>query len=230
MLVVLLEWGCAFHSRDAIVYHDFNYPSPERESRATIPDTVMVYRFLIADTVDMSSLVVSQSDGKNEPLALHRWQENPADMVTELVLRDLANSGLFEKTVDQLSSARYRYALEGTIHNLQGLVKDGKASALVDAEVTLTDFEAPPGENKNVMKRRYRIQRPSVDLSPDAIVRALNLAVKELSERIRADVRGSVEHRERARLHNGTGRVPDERLSTPFPNIRSRILGDAVQT
>jgi ABC-type uncharacterized transport system auxiliary subunit len=214
MLVVLLEWGCALHSGDAIVYHAFNYPSPERDSRPTISDTLMVYRFLIADTVDMRSLVVSQSDGKNQSLMLHRWQENPADMVTELVLRDLANSGLFEKTVDQLSSARYRYALEGTIHSLQGLVKDGKASALVEAEVTLTDFEAPTGVNKNLMKRRYRVQRPSADPSPAAIVRALNLAVKELSERIRADVRGSVENPARASLHDESGHRTQPKL--PF--------------
>lgn len=193
MLVVLLEWGCALHTRDAMMYHTFNYPSPERDSKATIPETLMVYRFLVADTVDLRSLVVSRTQGKGESVVLHRWQESPADMITELVLRDLANAGPFAKTVDQLSPSRYRYAVEGTIFNLQGVVKDGKANAVIDAEVTLTDFEPPPGGNKNLMKRRYRIQQPTEDLSPKAIVRALNLAVKELSERIRADISTSME-------------------------------------
>ena len=89
----------------------------------------MIYRFLPASSVDIDTLVVSQSPGTEKSALLHRWEDNPADMITELVLRDLDSSGLFEKTVDQLSSARYRYALEGIIRNLQGTVTDGEGES-----------------------------------------------------------------------------------------------------
>lgn len=64
-------------------------------------------------------------------------------MVTDLLLRDLQQSGPFENVVDQLSHARYRYALEGTIRRLHGLMKGGKPFASLEVETTLTDFEAP---------------------------------------------------------------------------------------
>jgi ABC-type uncharacterized transport system auxiliary subunit len=143
--------------------------------------------------VDIDTLVVSQASGTEKSALLHRWEENPADMITELVVRDLDSAGLFQKTVDQLSSARYRYALEGTIRNLQGIVADGKGKALIAVEASLTDFEARMGADKNLLKKLYKIEIPSQDAMPDSIIKALNLAVKEFSERLRADIRAALE-------------------------------------
>lgn len=191
-LIVVLA-GCALRARDTITYHTFDYPSPTRETRPPIRETLMVYRFLPASSVDIDSLAVSQSSGTEKSALLHRWEENPADMITELLVRDLDNSGLFEKTVDQLSSARYRYALEGTIRNLQGMATEGKGKALLEVEVTLTDFEASAGKEKNLIKKLYRIEIPSQDATPDSIIKALNLAVKEFSDRLRTDIRAATE-------------------------------------
>jgi ABC-type uncharacterized transport system auxiliary subunit len=191
-LIVILA-GCALRSREMITYHAFDYPSPVKETQPPIPGTLMIYRFLPASSVDIDTLVVSQSPGTEKSALLHRWEDNPADMITELVLRDLDSSGLFEKTVDQLSSARYRYALEGIIRNLQGTVTDGKGKALIAIEATLIDFEARMGMKKTLLKKLYKIEIPSQDATPDSIIKALNLAVKEFSERLRYDIRAAVE-------------------------------------
>lgn len=191
-LIVVLA-GCALWSREMITYHAFDYTSPVKETQLTIPGTLMVYRFLPAPSVNIDSLVVSQSSGTEKIALLHRWEDNPADMITELVLRDLDRSGLFEKSVDQLSSARYRYALEGIIRDLQGIVTDGKGKALIAIEATLIDFEARVGMEKILLKKLYKIEIPSQDATPDSIIKALNLAVKEFSDRLRDDIRAAVE-------------------------------------
>jgi ABC-type uncharacterized transport system auxiliary subunit len=191
-LVAILA-GCAFTSREIITYHAFDYPSPVKETQPPIPGTLMIYRFLPASSVDIDTLTVSQSSGDEKSALLHRWEDNPADMITELVLRDLHSSGLFEKTVDQFSSARYRYALEGIIRNLQGTITDGKGKALLDVEATLIDFEARVGMEKYLLKKLYKIEIPSQDATPDSIIKALNVAVKEFSERLRDDIRAALE-------------------------------------
>ena len=88
-----------------IAYHAFDYPAPAKETNPPIPGTLMVYRFLTAPSVDIDTLVISQSSGAEKSARLHHWEDNPADMITELVVRDLDSSGLFEKTVDQMSSS-----------------------------------------------------------------------------------------------------------------------------
>ncbi len=180
--------GCAIWSGNVVRYHIIDYPTPKKQSESQIPDTLMVYRFLLADTVDIHHLVVTTTDEESETVPLQRWELDPSDMVTELIQRDLEASGMFKKTVDQWSNARYRYALEGTIQKLEGTIRNGKAAAVLDVEATLTDFESPLGAKKNIMKKEYSIEVPSVDSKPVSIVRAVNLAVRELSERIRADI------------------------------------------
>jgi ABC-type uncharacterized transport system auxiliary subunit len=148
----------------------------------------MVLRFLPTSSVDIDSLVISQSS-KTEKSALHHWDENPAAMITELLVRDLDSSGLFEKTVDQLSSARYSYALEGTIRDLQGIIQDGKGKAVIEVEATLT----PVGRDKNLLKKLYKIEVPLPDTTPNSIIKGLDLGVKELSEGLRKDIRAALE-------------------------------------
>lgn len=185
--VCLLD-GCAVTSKD-IVYHSFKYPSPVKQETLSIPETLMVYQFLLDRSVDTYSLVITESSGNEKFFQLHRWEENPADMMTELVQRDLHSSGLFERTVDQQSNAKYRYALEGNIRTLQGLIKDGKGSAVIVVDVNLTDFEARPGAQKTLLKKTYNIDVPSNGTDPDSIIKSLNIGIKEFSDRLRTDLR-----------------------------------------
>jgi len=191
LILLVISSGCAFLGRDAIVYHAFDYPSPQinADSGPISSDTLMVYKFLLGPSVDIDSLVISSSSGKERLVSFHQWRDNPAHMITELLLRDVANSGLFARTVDQMSTARYRYALEGIIRNLQGLVSDEKGTALIEVNVKLIDFESPFGTRKDLLRKSYRIEVPSVDTEPGSIAKALNTAVGELSQELRQDLR-----------------------------------------
>jgi ABC-type uncharacterized transport system auxiliary subunit len=211
-LIVVLA-GCAVRHRELIAYHALEYPAPAKETNSPIPGTLMVYRFLPASSVDIDVLVISQSSGAEKPTLQH-WEDNPAEMITELVVRDFDSSGLFEKTVDQLSTARYRYALEGTIRSFRGSIEDGKGKALLAIEATLTDFEARVGVDKNVLKKLYKIEVPTQSTKPDSIIKGLDLAVKEFSELLRNDIRAAFE----SKAHEAAAkRVPSEP-----PRSRSR--------
>jgi len=189
MILFFMLAGCAFRSQDAITYHSFDYPAPAKENEASVPETIMVYNFVLDSSVEIHALEISYSKGGEKTIIKHRWQDNPADMITDLVLRDLSGSGLFQKAIDQLGTARYRYALEGTIRKLQGIVQNDKASALYEIEATLIDFDAHAGKNKNLLKKTYKLEIPAKDDKPDSIVAALNQGIKEFSSQLRNDIR-----------------------------------------
>jgi ABC-type uncharacterized transport system auxiliary subunit len=187
--LVVFAPGCTLKNREAVIYHALDYRSPEKESKATVPETLMMYQFLLDDSVDNDWLVVPDAPGGEESAQRHRWHENPADMITELIMRDIENSGLFVRTIDQSSSSHYRYALEGTVKKFRGTISGGKATALLEVEATLTDFDPPPGKSKTLLSRVYRIEVPSKEKVAEALVKALNEAAKQLSERIRGDIK-----------------------------------------
>jgi ABC-type uncharacterized transport system auxiliary subunit len=184
--------GCSIATRDIVNYHSFSYPPPASISQSPAPGTLMIYRFLLDPSIERNFLVVNRDKGKNSSMTYHRWSESPADMITDLIQRDLSNSGLFRRVVGQLSSDRYRYALEGKIRELRGETKEGKSAAIVAVQAELTDFGVPLGGEKQLMEERYRVVMPCKNSSPPAIVRGLNAAVKELSKRLRNDIRDSL--------------------------------------
>lgn len=196
---VILLSGCAVMSREATMYHSFSYPVPTRSEPATVPETLMIYRFLLKPGVDADFLIVSDALKKEAPAGAHRWSRSPADMISDLIERDLAGAGIFENTVGQFSNARYRYALEGSVLDMRGVRAGDKTTARLTVEATLTDFGVPLGADKTILKRSYRIEVPSKDASPAAIVEALNVAVRQFSQKLRADIASAL------RSTGGTG-------------------------
>jgi ABC-type uncharacterized transport system auxiliary subunit len=222
--LIIFAGGCSLKTREAVKYHALDYPAPVKESGLPIRETLMVYRFLLDPSVDIYSLVLAHSKGGDESMLLHRWKDNPGDMITELVLRDIESSGLFERVVDQVSNARYRYALDGTVRRLQGIATGGKVFAAIEAEATLTDFDAPRGGQKAIMKQSYKIERTSEDSTADAVVRALNTAVQEFSAKLRGDIKAAMEKEVPA------GKPRMKRKTTPGAPEKERLatLGQSV--
>ena len=218
--IAMLFQGCGLTARDAITYHTFHYPAPSRGVPSPAPGTLMIYRFLLNPSVETGFLVVARPKGKARPLTYQRWAHNPADMITDLVQRDIADAGLFSKTVGQSSNDRYRYALEGTVQELGGKVSQGKTYAVVHLHATLTDFGVPLGIDKTLMEREYRIAKPCKDSSPGGIIDGLNRAVKELSMRLRSDIRAAL--KASGRIPAEAGGVSDDVVRTGGKGKRSR--------
>jgi ABC-type uncharacterized transport system auxiliary subunit len=209
-LAALVVTACALITREAVMYHSFNYPVPTRNRTAPAAGAIMVYRFLMGPSVDTQYLLVSQPAQEKKPVRYHRWSRNPADMITRLIERDLERSGLFEKAIDQASTAPYRYALEGEITDLRGIMTEEQTLAAVDAKVALIDFEAPIGSDKTRLERQYEIRYPCKSSKPADIVAGLNEAVGELSRKLRADIRKQL-------ALGPSNEAEDEKTDTPLP-------------
>jgi ABC-type uncharacterized transport system auxiliary subunit len=180
--------GCALWNTDAVVFHAINYPAPKANREHRIPETIMVYRLLMDSKVDSHYLAISNLKGKARSVSGYAWVQDPSEMLTELVTRDLESSGLFEKAIDQTSNLPYRYGLEGQLKKFEGVINNGKGTGLIQAEVRLIDFEHQSAGNSELIKKLYIIEVPSVDTKPESIVKALDKASMDLSEKIRNDV------------------------------------------
>jgi ABC-type uncharacterized transport system auxiliary subunit len=186
---VLFVTGCAMSLTDKAVYYSLNYPAPTgvKEERSVIPDTLMIYKFLVAPDVDVDTIVVKSQAGK-EIARGERWQENPADTITDLLIRDFQDANIFSNTINQLSDAKYRYALEGILSTMEGRERGGKVNAVLEIEITLIDFEPRLGGKKVILNRRYKVEVPAKDSRSESLVSGFNQGLKQFSERLRADV------------------------------------------
>ncbi len=188
--------SCAMSLTDKTVYYSLSYPSPvvEKEQRTPIADTLMIYKFLVSPEVDVDTIVVRSQAGK-EIARGERWEENPADTITDLLIRDFKDSNIFADTVSQISDAKYRYALEGTLSKMEGRERGGKINAVLEFEITLIDFEPRLGSKKVILTRRYSIENPSINSDSASLVAAFNQGLRQFSERLRSDVLAVVKTR-----------------------------------
>lgn len=189
----LFSVGCVLSSRERSIYYALDYPAPapRAEHSSAIKETLMIYRFLVSPDVELDSLVIKSVNGKDIK-RVQRWQENPADTITDLLIRDFQEAKVFSNTVDQLSNLRYRYALEGILSEMGGAEKEGKISLVLGLEVTLIDFEPRLGGKKQIMNKRYRMEVPSQDSQAASVIKAFNQALTEFSEKLQKDVEETI--------------------------------------
>jgi len=189
----LFSVGCVFSSRERSIYHALDYPapSPRTERSSAITETLMIYRFLVSPDVELDALVIKSERGR-DVFRVQRWQENPADTITELLIRDFQEARVFSNSVDQLSNLRYRYAIEGIVTEMGGTEKDGKITVVLGLEVTLIDFEPRLGGDKQILNKRYRVEVPSQDAQSASVIKAFNQALKEFSEKLQKDVEAAI--------------------------------------
>ena len=191
--VSFLLAGCALQSTVRMQPLVLDYAPPSRTSTTSIPNTLMVYQFLMAPSVNPQYVIVSDLAAAGSPKAVQRWRENPAEMITNLTIRDLGGSGIFARTVDQFSTLPYRYALEGTIRVLEGRIREGATFAVLQVEVSLIDFEVGWASNKILFSKKYAVEIPCRDSSAESIAGGLNLCVEEYSRRLREDLGAHLE-------------------------------------
>ena len=186
--VSFLVAGCAMQSSVRMQPIILDYDPPSRMANVPIPNNLMVYQFLLAESVNPQYVTIVEPGSSVSQRAVERWRENPAEMITNLTLRDLARSGMFEHVVDQFSTMSYRYALDGTIRALQGQIRDKKVFAVLHLEASLIDFEVAWASDKIIFTKTYHVEIPCKDSSASAIAASLNRAVAEYSRLLRTDL------------------------------------------
>ena len=135
-LAALLISACG--SGRPIHYFTMELPPAPAPSPGVYPVTVLLGR-IDAPEILMDEPIVYRS-GPNEigTYAYHQWVEPPAQMVRDMLIRLLRESGKY-RAVDRLgSSVQGNYVLHGRLYNFEE-VDTGNITALVSIEMELFD-------------------------------------------------------------------------------------------
>jgi len=135
-LAALLISACG--SGRPIHYFTMELPPAPAPSPGVYPVTVLLGR-IDAPEILMDEPIVYRS-GPNEigTYAYHQWVEPPAQMVRDMLIRLLRESGKY-RAVDRMgSSVQGNYVLHGRLYNFEE-VDTGNITALVSIEMELFD-------------------------------------------------------------------------------------------
>jgi ABC-type uncharacterized transport system auxiliary subunit len=114
-------------------------------------------------------LVYSTASQEMGTYEYHRWAEPPADMIREVVLRELRASGRYKSVYSQRSDTHGDYLLRGRLYDFKE-VSSGSIVARVTAEWELRDMKT----SETVWTHYYTHDEPVATRDVPAVVAALD--------------------------------------------------------
>jgi ABC-type uncharacterized transport system auxiliary subunit len=185
--LVFLGWGCG---KPPMVVQKYilEYPSPVVGGGAKIEANITVEQFAVAQAYNTSDMVYRPSPYKSAVYSYNRWRVNPGYLVTDYLIRDLRNSGLFQGIFPGSNSGNNRFRLEGAVEEFQELDEpDGWKGALA-VNVTLLDMAQEEVPQRVVFQRNYRAVEPLPEKTPGGLAQGMSRAMEKVSAQIIADL------------------------------------------
>jgi ABC-type uncharacterized transport system auxiliary subunit len=160
------------------------YPAPVTGRKAKIPAAVKVEMFAVAQAFNTHAMVYQPRPFQSQSYNYSRWRANPGYLVTDYLIRDLRESGLFKAVFGPDSSGEQRFKLEGGVAEFQEVdAADGWKASLA-LTVTLLDTTQEVLPQRVVFQKNYRVLEPLPEKTPQGLAQGMSRAMEQLSARI----------------------------------------------
>jgi ABC-type uncharacterized transport system auxiliary subunit len=164
-----------------------DYPAPVTGGKAKVSTDLKVELFSVAQAFNTNAMVYQPQPFQSQVYNYSRWRANPGNLVTDYLIRDLRESGLFKAVLGPDSGAKYRFKLEGGVAEFQELDAPDGWQASLALTVTLLDTDKEEIPQRVVFQKNYRVQAPLPEKTPQGLAQAMSQAMTQVSARIIAD-------------------------------------------
>jgi cholesterol transport system auxiliary component len=160
------------------------YPAPVVGRKAKLPADVKVELFSVAQTFNTQAMVYQPRPYQSQTYNYSRWRANPGYLVTDYLIRDLRESGLFKAVFGPDSSGEHRFKLEGGVAEFQEVdAADGWKASLA-LTVTLLDTTQQELPQRVVFQKNYRVLEPLPEKTPQGLAQGMSRAMEQISAQI----------------------------------------------
>jgi ABC-type uncharacterized transport system auxiliary subunit len=189
-LFVLFLAGCAGMGQpmDKISYYTLEYDFPEISDLKPLPVVIRIERFSVAPVYNTNRMVYRDQSFQRNTYAYHRWQANPADLVTDYLSRDLRQSGLFRAVLLHDSRLPSSFLLEGAVDEFFELDEEQGWRGMLTLSMTLMAENEPDVSKRVLFQRTYRSSESCKKKTPAALAEAMSGAMGRLSQQILKDI------------------------------------------
>ena len=160
------------------------YPAPAVGGKAKLPAAVKVDLFSVAQTFNTYAMIYQPRPFQSQTYNYSRWRANPGYLVTDYLIRDLREAGLFKAVFGPDSSGEHRFKLEGGVAEFQEVdAADGWKASLA-LTVTLLDTTQQELPQRVVFQKNYRVLEPLPEKTPQGLAQGMSRAMEQVSARI----------------------------------------------
>jgi ABC-type uncharacterized transport system auxiliary subunit len=182
-LLVMCLGGCG---KPPMLVNQFilEYPAPVVGGKAKLPAALKVDLFSVAQAFNANAMVYQPRPFQSQVYNYSRWRANPGYLVTDFLLRDLRESGLFKAVFGPDSSGKHRFKLEGGVAEFQEVDAEGGWQASLALTVTLLDTQQEELPQRVVFQKNYRALAPLPEKTPQGLAQGMSRAMEQVSAQI----------------------------------------------
>jgi len=171
-----------------IQYYLLDYPAPVLKTLPQLNSTVRFNRFTIAAAYNTQNMIFRADNYSVDYFNYNRWAVNPADMVADILLRDMQASKYFHAGFSRYSSEGTNYLIEASVGEFFLRTESNQKVAVLCLEVTLKDARRKEVNKRVVYQKKYRHEELLLEQTPRGYSQAMSHALSKVSEQIIVDV------------------------------------------
>jgi cholesterol transport system auxiliary component len=174
--------------RNKIDYYSLEYDPPRISDHQLVSHVIKVAQFSVSPIYNTRKIIYRDEAYKRTAYGYHKWQANPAELVTYFLARDMQQSGLFKAVVTHNNRFPHTYVLGGNVDEfLESDLADGWQADLSLNIILISEHETDACK-KIVFQKSYHIRKPCRQKNPQALAEAMSAAMSEASAQIISDI------------------------------------------
>ena len=180
--------GCVSLSQPAPEIRAFrlDYPPPAIDG-SPVPAIVRVARFPAASMYDREPMVYRDDTYTTAVDFYNRWGTHPGQMITDLLARDLASSGVYAAVQQEASLVPSDYLLNGEIEEFEERTVGDRCEAHLRLRIVLLRLH--PGKADPSLRRGgYAADEPCTCGEPFALAEAMSKCMARISSQLQQDI------------------------------------------
>ena len=192
--ILLLPAACISLKQPSnkIEYYTLEYDAPELSGLAQLPYAIKIEPFIAAPTYNTTQIIYREQSFERDAYNYHKWRVNPGSLVTQLLSRDIRDSGPFKAVISHESRLKPSFTLEGKVEEFFELDGQDQWNAVLSLSITLVKEDKQDIDDRLIFQKSYRAMEPCEKRNPRALAAAMSLAMKRLSEEIIKDIHSTL--------------------------------------
>lgn len=199
LVAILFVTGCGGKSTYVVQQYLLDYSPPAPAGLAKANEVIRVEPFSTAQAFAGTAMFYRPSSFELSSYSRERWRVIPGDMVTDFLLRDLRNAGMFTAVLAYEDPGEGRYVVTGTVAEFLEVDGSGGPRARLSVDATLLDTTEREITKRVVFQKTYTVEEAMKDKSARSLAESMSGAMKKFSGGLMADI------------HRGIGSVKDSK-------------------
>ena len=188
-VLIFIAAGCAGGQRpQATESYLLDYQAPALEATVRLDSFLKVERFAINQLYNSNTMTYRTGPFSLNTFPYERWRANPADLVTDCLVRDFRSAGIFRAVFSYRDPEQVRFGLEGQVLEFTEIEEGGNRKAALALSVTLLDLSRKEILQRVVFQKKYAYASQYREQGPQGLARGLSESLAQLSRQIIGDV------------------------------------------